>query len=58
MIAVFVGLVLRHLLTAGGGAAVAAGVLGADDAQAVSGALVTLAGVAWSYWQKRSTGQV
>ncbi len=52
MLPVIIGLLMRHALTAGGGAAVAAGYVAADDATAIAGALSTLAGLVWSAWQK------
>lgn len=50
---VMVQAVLRHLLTAGGTVLVTKGVLDAGSAEAVVGALVTLAGVVWSLVEKR-----
>jgi hypothetical protein len=46
--------IARHLLTAAGGAMVAKGVVDAGTAEAAIGALVTLAGVAWSIWEKKA----
>lgn len=42
----------RHVLTAGGGALVAKGVLDPTSADMAVGAIVTLAGVLWSMWSK------
>ena len=44
----------RHLLTAGGGFLVAQGYLDAASRETVVGALVTLIGVGWSVYEKRS----
>lgn len=44
--------VVRHVLTAAGGALVAKGVVDAATMQLAVGALVTLAGVGWSIWEK------
>lgn len=50
-----VGLPLvRHALTAGGGALVAGGYLDASQAQAAAGAVLTLVGIVLSLWDKRS----
>lgn len=46
---------IRHILTTAGGALVAKGVVDADEAGQIAGALATLVGVAWSIWQKRSS---
>lgn len=46
--------VARHLLTAAGGALVARGVIDAGTAETAIGALVALAGVAWSVFEKRA----
>lgn len=45
--------VLRHLLTFGGGYLVSSGSLSSGEADAVVGAVVTLAGFAWSIYEKR-----
>ena len=47
-----VGGIVRHLLTAVGGYFVATGTLDAGTAEMAVGALVTLAGIAWSIWSK------
>ena len=44
---------IRHLLTLGGGYVVGAGVLPQAEADLVSGALMTVAGVAWSLLAKK-----
>lgn len=49
---VILGLV-RHILTAVGGALAAKGLIGAGDVELVVGALTTIAGVAWSIYDKR-----
>jgi hypothetical protein len=49
---VWLGL-FRHLLTAGGGVMVAKGYVDAVTLEAVAGAAATLAGAAWSVWDKR-----
>ena len=45
---------IRHALTAGGGALVVGGYLDASQAQAASGAVLTLVGIGLSLWDKRS----
>lgn len=52
MLQIFVGLFVRHLLTAGGGALVAQGILEASAAEAAVGAATTLLGVAFSIVNK------
>lgn len=47
----FAGIV-RHLMTAIGGYLVTAGVLDGGTMETAVGAIVTLAGIAWSIWQK------
>jgi hypothetical protein len=44
---------IRHLLTAAGGALVASGYVTSDQWTTVAGALTILAGVAWSIISKR-----
>lgn len=44
---------LRHLLTFGGGYLVARGKLSPEDLTTILGALGTLTGVAWSFYEKR-----
>lgn len=44
---------LRHALTAGGGVLVAKGVVDDGTLQTIIGAVVTLAGAAWSVADKR-----
>lgn len=44
---------LRHLLTFAGGALAAHGYLTQGESSTAVGALMTLAGLAWSAWQKR-----
>lgn len=44
--------IIRHVLTAAGGALVVDGTLSAADLQSVIGAVVTIATVAWSIWEK------
>ena len=46
--------ILRHILTTAGGVLVAKGYLEEGMLQEVIGAVLTLAGVAWSMWEKRS----
>lgn len=46
--------IVRHLLTMGGGALVAAGWLDESTAQQTIGAVVTLVGVVWSVLEKRA----
>lgn len=45
--------VIRHLLTTGGGVLVANGMLTDGQAATATGAIVALAGVAWSVFDKR-----
>lgn len=45
---------IRHALTAGGGALVAGGYLDASQAQAGTGAILALVGIGLSLWDKRS----
>ena len=47
-----VGLLARHLLTAGGAVAATSGLASASDAEAIAGAVSTLAGLLWSAYQK------
>lgn len=49
---VYAGLI-RHLLTALGGALAAKGYIGSGDVELVAGALATIIGVAWSVYEKR-----
>lgn len=49
----FLGIV-RHVLTAAGGIAVALGYTTDSSASALTGAVLTMAGLAWSMWAKRS----
>ena len=44
--------VLRHGLTAGGGALVTNGLANSQTLDEAVGALMTLVGVAWSIWEK------
>jgi hypothetical protein len=52
MQAVILGLV-RHVLTALGGAAILKGYIDTAGVEAVVGAVMTLAGIAWSVFEKR-----
>ena len=45
---------IRHALTAGGGALVAGGYIDASQAQAGTGAILALVGIGLSLWDKRS----
>tara|TARA_R110000868_G_scaffold355367_1_gene616862 strand:+ start:126 stop:299 length:174 start_codon:yes stop_codon:yes gene_type:complete len=47
--------VARHVLTALGGVLIAKGVLDAGVVEQVIGAVISLAGVAWSIWAKKAT---
>lgn len=49
---IVLGLV-RHLLTAGGGALVTKGVLTAPDVDTAVGAIIALVGVVWSVFAKK-----
>ena len=44
--------IIRHLLTTAGGALVADGVLSSAEAQDGVGAIIVLAGIAWSLFNK------
>lgn len=46
--------IVRHVLTAGGGFVVGKGWLDAASFEALAGALVTLAGVGWSVYEKKA----
>lgn len=48
--------ILRHLLTTVGGAMATRGYVGDGDVELIAGALVTLAGVGMSVWDKRAKG--
>ena len=52
MTAILLGLV-RHALTAAGGALVANGTLGGSDVEASIGAIITLVGIGASVWSKK-----
>ena len=45
--------IVRHILTFGGGFLVTNGTLGQSDMEAGVGAIVTLAGIAWSVFAKK-----
>ena len=45
--------IVRHLLTAGGGALVTKGVLGEAELEMAIGAIITIAGVIWSALAKK-----
>jgi hypothetical protein len=44
---------LRHLLTAAGGVAVAKGYVDSGTLETVVGAIMTLVGFGWSFWDKK-----
>jgi len=44
---------LRHLLTAAGGVAVAKGYVDSGTLETVIGAIMTLVGFGWSFWDKK-----
>ena len=46
--------IIRHVLTAAGGIAIATGYVTAGEVEVIVGAVVTLAGVAWSIWDKKA----
>jgi hypothetical protein len=46
--------IARHILTTLGGILTTRGVLGESDVEVVVGAVVALAGVVWSVFEKRS----
>lgn len=45
--------ILRHVLTAGGGALVTRGVVTSGELEMVVGAIITIAGVVWSAMAKK-----
>jgi hypothetical protein len=45
--------ILRHVLTAVGGAGLFQGALSNDDWNTATSAILTLAGIAWSVYEKR-----
>jgi hypothetical protein len=45
--------IVRHLLTAGGGALVTKGILGEGDLELAIGAIIAIAGVIWSAIAKK-----
>lgn len=47
---------VRHLMTAFGGIAIAKGYTDSGTVELASGTVATLAAVAWSYWAKREKG--
>jgi hypothetical protein len=53
MNATVVAALARHILTAVGGGLLVAWGLDGPSIEAVAGAISTLAGVAWSVWEKR-----
>jgi len=44
---------IRHILTFGGGFLVTGGYVADSDVQTGVGAIVTLVGIAWSFWAKK-----
>lgn len=48
--------VLRHILTTAGGYLIATGAVDAATVEVAAGAIVTLIGVGWSIYEKRSAG--
>jgi hypothetical protein len=52
----FAGIV-RHFMTALGGYLAATGVLDVTQTETIVGAVVALAGVAWSIWQKQKPAE-
>ena len=50
--------IARHGLTAAGGYLVSSGVIQSSEVQGFVGADMVLAGIAWSWWQKRGQAQV
>lgn len=45
--------VVRHILTIAGGALVTRGYIGSGDLELLAGAIATVAGIAWSIYEKR-----
>jgi|TARA_R100001530_G_C4316781_1_gene154605 hypothetical protein len=45
--------IVRHLLTAGGGALVTKGVIGQGDLEMAVGAIIAIAGIIWSALAKK-----
>lgn len=50
--------ILRHILTAAGGALVAKGTMDEATLMEAVGAIITLVGVAWSFWVKKNAPAV
>jgi len=46
--------IVRHVLTAGGGFVIGKGWIDAASFEAIAGALVTLIGIGWSIYEKKS----
>ena len=49
-----IGSFARHLLTTVGGALVSKGILDSTQVEPLAGAIIVVAGVLWSIWQKRA----
>lgn len=50
--------IVRHALTTDGGAMVAGGYMQSSDTSAFVGGGMVIAGIAWSWWQKRGQAEV
>lgn len=46
--------IVRHILTFGGGLLITKGIIDAGMLEQVIGAVITLAGAAWSIWAKKA----
>jgi len=55
---VLLGILFRHLLTAGGAILIAKGVVDSATVEAVSGAVITIVGTIASVVNKKNTGQL
>lgn len=56
MNATVIAALVRHIVTAVGGGLLASWGLDGDTINGVAGAVATIAGVAWSIWDKRRAG--
>lgn len=57
MLVSVLGAVVRHGIGAAGGAAAVDGAATGNDWQALLGAVMTAASIAWSIWEKRSAAK-
>ena len=47
---------IRHLMTNGGTYLISANLMSPDDTQVLSGAVLAIAGIAWSYCKRKGWG--